>query len=120
MPSLNTVESFIQLVESGQTVLAMERFYSEDASMQENESAPRTGKVALIKHEEAALASIATMKATCIRPVFIAADSVVIRWVFEILDKKGKNTRFEELALQRWKGELMVEEKFFYDPGQLK
>ena len=120
MPSSNTLDSFIQLVETGQTVLAMERFYAENASMQENQSEPRVGKSALIKHEQAALASISAMKATCIRPVFIAGDSVVIRWVFEIEDKKGKTTHFEELALQRWKDELLVEEKFFYDPGQFK
>jgi hypothetical protein len=120
MPSTTTVESFIQLVESGQTVLAMERFYAEHASMQENESAPRVGKAALIRHEEQALATIATLKARCIRPVFVAGDSVVIRWVIEIEDKKGKAVRFEELALQRWEGELMAEEKFFYDPSQFK
>jgi hypothetical protein len=120
MPSSNTLDAFIQLVETGQTVLAMERFYADNASMQENECEPRVGKDALIRHEQAALASIAAMKATCIRPVFVAADSVVIRWVFEVQDKKGKTTRFEELALQRWEGELLVEEKFFYDPGQFK
>ena len=120
MPSQHALDSFIQLVESGCTLLAMERFYAENASMQENESEPRVGKSALINHEQAALASITAMKATCIRPVFLAGDSVVIRWVFEIHDKKGKSTRFEELALQRWEGDVIVEEKFFYDPGQFK
>ena len=43
-----------------------------------------------------------------------------IRWVFEIADKKGKTVRFEELTHQRWEGERMVEEQFFYDPAQLK
>ncbi len=120
MPSQTAVESFVALVEAGQTVEAMERFYADGASMQENEGSPRVGKDALLKHEQGALASIASMKATCVRPIFIAGDSVVIRWVFEIEDKKGKTMRFEELALQRWEGELMAEEKFFYDPAQFK
>ncbi len=120
MPSLNTVESFVNLVERGETVEAIARFYGEHASMQENAAPPRVGKAALIKHEEAALASIARMKATCVRPVFITGDFVVIRWVFEIEDKKGKTVKFEELAHQRWEGEFMVQEEFFYDPAQLK
>ncbi|MGL6110401.1 MAG: nuclear transport factor 2 family protein [Rubrivivax sp.] len=120
MPLLETVESFVSLVESGKTVEAMVRFYAEYATMQENAAAPRTGKSVLIKHEEDALASIASLKATCIRPVFVAGDFVVIRWVFEIQDKKGKALRFEELAHQRWEGELMAEERFFYDPAQVK
>jgi hypothetical protein len=120
MPSSTTVESFVQLVEGGKTLEAMVRYYAEHASMQENAASPRVGKSALIKHEEDALASIASMKATCVRPFFVAGDLVVIRWVFEIQDKKGQTMRFEELAYQRWEGELMAEEKFFYDPAQLK
>lgn len=120
MPSSNTVESFVQLVEDGRTVEAMLRYYAEHASMQENATTPRVGKSALIKHEEDALASIQSMKATCVRPLFLSGDLVVIRWVFEIQDKKGKTVRFEELAHQRWEGELMAEEKFFYDPAQFR
>ncbi len=120
MPSLNTVESFISLVESGRTLEAMERFYAVSATMQENAAPPRAGKGALIKHEEGALASISSLKATCVRPVFISGDFVVIRWVFEIEDKKGKTIRFEELAHLRWEQELMVQEQFFYDPAQFK
>jgi hypothetical protein len=120
MPSLNTVESFVSLVESGKTIEAMERFYADHATMQENAAPPRIGRSALIKHEEGALASITSLKATCVRPVFVSEDFVVIRWVFEIEDKKGKTVRFEELAHQRWEGDLMAQEQFFYDPAQLK
>jgi ketosteroid isomerase-like protein len=118
MPTQQTVETFVQLVEASQTVEAMVRFYAEQATMRENMTAPRTGKAALIKHEEDALATIKTLKARCVRPILISGDVVVIRWVFEIEDKKGKAVRFEELAYQRWQGELIVEEQFFYDPGQ--
>ncbi len=120
MPSLQTVESFVTLVENGRTVEAMERFYAENATMQENAAPPRVGKSALITHEEAALASKASLKATCVRPIFVSGDFVVIRWIFEIEDKKGKTVRFEELAHQRWEGNLVAQEQFFYDPSQVK
>ena len=120
MPSLETVDSFVRLVEEGKTVESMIRFYAEHASMQENETKPRVGKGALIQHEEIALASIKSLKATCIRPILVSGDFVVLRWVFEIEDKNGKTVRFEELAHQRWEGNLVAEEKFFYDPAQLK
>ena len=120
MPSLETVENFVRLVEESRTVEAMVRFYAEQASMQENAAAPRVGKATLIAHEEQALASISQLKATCIRPLFISGDFVVLRWVFEIDDKTGKRVRFEELAYQRWEGEFIMQEQFFYDPAQLK
>jgi hypothetical protein len=72
------------------------------------------------KDEEDALALVTSLKAACIRPVFFSGDFVVIRGVFEIQDKMGKTVRFEELVHQRWEGELMVEELFFYDPAQSK
>ena len=120
MPSLETVEAFVQLVENSQTVEAMVRFYGEHASMQENNAPPRVGKIELIKHEEKALASIASLQAKCIRPIFISENFVVLRWQFEIQDKNGKTVRFEEIAHQRWEEDEIVEEIFFYDPAQLK
>jgi ketosteroid isomerase-like protein len=120
MPSLETVESFVQLVEAGQTVQAMHRFYAPAAAVRENMAAARVGKDALIQHETAALASISSLRSRCLRPIFIAGDSVVIRWCFDIEDKKGKTVRLEELAYQRWQDGLIVEEQFFCDPAQLR
>jgi len=118
MPTPEHVDAFIALVESGRTLEAMERFYAEHATMRENQSPPRVGKAALLDHERRALAGIARLTATCVRPVLLAGDTVVIRWVFEIEDRQGRTMRFEELAHQRWDGPWMVEEQFFYDPAQ--
>jgi ketosteroid isomerase-like protein len=52
--------------------------------------------------------------------VFVNGDRVVVRWVFEFETKDGKRIRIEELACQRWEGERIAEEKFFYDPVQLR
>ena len=41
----------------------------------------------------------------------------MIRWIFEFVWKDGRRTRIEELAYQRWDGERIAEEQFFYDPG---
>jgi hypothetical protein len=45
---------------------------------------------------------------------------VVIRWVFDFTGKDGRSMRIEELAWQRWEGERIAEEEFFYDPAQMK
>ena len=37
---------------------------------------------------------------------------------FEFVD--GSMMRMDELAYQRWNGERIAEEKFFYDPAQLQ
>ena len=59
------------------------------------------------------------MTSTCVRPVFVNGDRVVIRWIFRFEWLDGSVTRMEELAYQRWEGDRIAEETFFYDPAQL-
>jgi hypothetical protein len=118
MPSSQTLEAFIARVESNAHVEAIEQFYTEDASMQENNAPPRVGRENLMAREAATLARASSVKSTCVRPVFVNGDHVVIRWIFEFAWKDGTIGRLEELAYQRWEGEKICEEQFFYDPKQ--
>jgi hypothetical protein len=43
---------------------------------------------------------------------------VIIRWIFDFVWKDDSRTHIEELSYQRWDGELIQEEQFFYDPAQ--
>ena len=119
MPAAETLEEFIALVESNAHVEAVERFYTADASMQENQSAPRAGRDSHAADERRVLAKAKSLSSTCVRPVFASGDKVVIRWIFQFEWHDGTVTRIEELAYQRWVGERIEEETFFYDPAQL-
>ena len=99
MPSPEVLQHFIAEVEANAHVEAIEKFYAPHASMQENELPPRIGRETL---------------------VFVNGDHVVIRWVFQFETHDGARIRMDELAYQRWEGDRIVEEKFFYDPQQLQ
>ncbi|HYT98269.1 MAG TPA: nuclear transport factor 2 family protein [Casimicrobiaceae bacterium] len=118
MPTAETLERFIVRVEENAHVEAIEEFYTEDASMQENQSPPRVGRDLLMARERAVLAKARSVKSTCVRPVFVNGDNVVVRWVFDFEWPDGTKTHMEELAYQRWEGERIAEETFFYDPAQ--
>lgn len=118
MPSPDTLERFIARVEQNAHVEAIQEFYTENASMQENQAAPRVGRDTLVANEQKALARAEAVRSTCVRPVFVNGDRVVIRWVFEFTWKDGSTSRIEELAWQRWEGERIAQEQFFYDPRQ--
>jgi hypothetical protein len=118
MPTAETLEQFIALVEQNAHADACEQFYTEDSSMQENQSPPRIGRDAHVANERRVLARARSMKSTCVRPVFVNADRVVIRWIFDFEWLDGTVTHMEELAYQRWQGERIAEETFFYDPAQ--
>jgi hypothetical protein len=110
MPSAETLERFIARVEQNADVEAIEEFYTE--------AAPRVGRDLLVAHERRAMARAVWVRSRCVRPVFVNGDQVVIRWVFEFGWKDGSANQIEELAHQRWEGERIAEEPFFYDPGQ--
>jgi hypothetical protein len=118
MPTVETIERFIKRVEQNAHVEAVEEFYSADSSMQENQSQPRVGRDAHVAAERKVMSGAKSISSQCVRPVFINGDNVVVRWIFRFEWLDGSITHMEELAYQRWQGERIAEEVFFYDPAQ--
>ncbi|MDB5471120.1 MAG: polyketide cyclase [Caulobacter sp.] len=114
MPSPARLAAFVAMVEAGDYVHAIEQFYAEHATGQENLGRTTVGRAALIAKEEAALArgAIATRKGSITAHT---GDHVAIRWVFEM----GGGRTLDEIAWQRWEGDRIVEERFYYDPAQM-
>lgn len=119
MPKPETLERFIARVESNAHAEAIEEFYTEGASMRENRKPPRVGRDELVARERKTLARAKSVESRCIRPVLVSGDRVVVRWIFRFEWLDGTSTEMEELAYQRWEGERIAEEEFFYDPAQL-
>jgi hypothetical protein len=118
MPDIATLARFIAQVESNKHDDAINEFYTENASIRENQSEPRQGRANLVAGEKTVLAKARSVWSKCIAPVFVNGDYVVIRWRFRFEWMDGTVTEMEELAYQRWDGNLIAEEQFFYDPVQ--
>ena len=118
MPTPETLARFIARVEENAHAEAIEEFYTPEASMQENQSAPRTGRDTLVAHERKVLARAKSVSSQCVQPVFVSGDHVAIRWIFRFEWLDGSVTRMEEIASQQWQGERIAAETFFYDPAQ--
>ncbi len=118
MPSAETLERFIARVEQNAHAEAAQEFYTADSTMQENQGTPRVGRDAHVANEHRVMARAKAVTSRCVRPVFVNGDKVVIRWIFRFEWLDGTVTRMEELAYQRWEGERIAEETFFYDPAQ--
>jgi hypothetical protein len=120
MPSTETLERFVARVESGAHAEAIAEFYVEHGQMRENQGVPRIGRAALVAHEQSVLSRARSVESVCVRPVLVNGPIVVIRWIFRFHWLNGTVTQMEELAYQRWEGERIAEEQFFYDPAQLR
>ena len=118
MPTRERVQALIDLVERGRHVEAMEAFYHEDASMQENLDPPRRGRVTLIKGERRVIEAHRSIRARPVRMFIVESDRAVINWVFDFVDHEGRAYAQDELAFQLWRGDRIIEERFYYDPAQ--
>ncbi len=97
MPTAARLDAYVAMVKSGDYVGVMREFYHADARVHENQKAPRVGQEALIANEERAKANTRSIRAVVLEAFQSGADDVAIHSVYEI-----------------------VEEFFFYDPGQRK
>ena len=120
MPAAAVVESFIAAVEAGRFVEAIETWYAPDASMRENGDEPRVGMAALVENEKRVLSIFPTTKGRRVGETLIAGDHVAINWVFDFVRADGAKIRLDEIAWQRWAGDKIAEERFFYNPAQLQ
>ena len=119
MPSRERLDQFIAAVEAGDHAGAIERYYTEGSSMQENASPPRVGRDLLVAHERGVLARMTHVYSKAMASV-VEGDHVAIHWIFELTDKSGKVYRIDEVSLQEWRGDRIFRERFFYDPSKPK
>ena len=119
MPSRERLNEFIAVVEAGDHAGAIQRYYTEDSSMQENAAAPRVGRDLLVAHERGVLTHMRHVYSKAVSSV-VEGDNVAIHWIFELTDKSGKVRRVDEVALQQWRGDKIFRERFFYDPSGAK
>src|SRR3954452_18509692 len=101
MPSRALVDEFIAVVESGDHAAAIQRYYTEDASMQENAGPPRLGRDLLVAHERGILARTSNVYSRAMSSV-VKGDRVAVHWVFELTSRSASVHRVDEVAMQEW------------------
>jgi ketosteroid isomerase-like protein len=115
MPSRERVKALVAMVEAGKFVEAIEAFYAEDATMQENNAPPRGPRAKLLEADKKTLAAHKEARTLPGSTYVVDGDTAVIRWTFVFTRKDGTSLRMEELAMQTWRGDRIAEERFFYD-----
>src|ERR1700687_965973 len=119
MPTRERLNEFIAVVEAGDNAAAIERYYTEDSSMQENAAPPRVGRDLLVARERGILAQMSHVYSKAISSV-VEGDRVAIHWIFELTDKSGQVRLVDDVAMQEWRGDRIFRERFFYDPSTVK
>jgi len=119
MPKRELVDDLIRHTVEARFIEALEKFYHEDAVMQENGMPPRVGRAASIEHQRAAQAATTAIHEITAASVLVDGDRVMIEWHAEWSGPNAERLRIEEVALQHWQGDRIIKERFFYDPKPL-
>ncbi len=119
MPKRESVEAFAAQLERGDFANAIRDWYTEDASMQENQEPPRVGRAGLVEDEIVRGSRVESVEAKRLGEPIIDGDNVVTQWHFTFTPLGGEaSMSFEQVSVQRWKGELIFREQFVYDTAQ--
>lgn len=111
-----SVEQLIGLVQAGRILDAIDTYYAENVSMQENQNPPTVGKAVNRVREEAFVASVAEVHRLETPSVFVEGDQSAIHWILDYTTTTGERHRLDQIALQTWENGKIVSERFIYDP----
>ena len=109
------VNALNQLIISGDTIKAMETFYSNDIEMQENEDIPRKGKSVCIDSERDNLQKVKNVESILLNQAFDEENNVVFsEWKFLVTYIDNTNFMLTEVSVQHWLEGQIVKEKFYF------
>jgi hypothetical protein len=110
-----------EMVNSGQAMDAFEKFYHEDTTMIEATGEVRKGKAESREFEQGFVDSIKEYHGGGVHAITSDEEngiSMVEAWM-EATFVDGKRIKMEEIARQKWQGDQIIEERFYYNPGPM-
>lgn len=119
---LETIENFIKAVENERHDKVIEKFYTDDASIQENQNEPRVGKEHLIKNKQNMLNKALVVNSKCIRPIFQTGNQVILiicLILFTALIGCKKDVNICKKYLQKKYTNVNVEHERLYNEGKI-
>jgi ketosteroid isomerase-like protein len=119
MSTSERVQALVRYVQAGRIPEAIEEFYADGATMQENREPPTVGKAANLAREIAFADAVERWHEVSARSVAVDGDQALIEWVFDYTTREGRRIRMEEIAQQRWREGKIERERFFYDTATL-
>jgi hypothetical protein len=109
------VNALNQLIISGDTIKAMERFYADDIEMQENEDILRKGKSVCINTEKDNLQKVKSLESNLLNQAIDEEKNIVFsEWNFLITYKDNSKFMLTEVSVQHWLDGQITKEKFYY------
>lgn len=117
MSYLEKVQAVYDMIFSGQLMEAFEKYYSEDVVMHEATGHVRNGKEENRKYEQQFLDSLEQIHGGGVDAIASNEEegvTMVESWM-EVTFKDGNRVKLEQVAVQRWEGDFVIHERFYYN-----
>jgi len=111
------VNEFRSLLERGETLLAIERFYAPDVCIFDNRTLARAGRDACLAYEREQLAGQTEPPRFRFQSMAInEADGVVfLEYILRFTGADSRPMRLEQVSVQHWRRGLIMGERLYYE-----
>ncbi len=120
MSYYDNAKAMYDMVGKGKILDAFEKYYHNDVVMVEASGETRKGKEANRKFQKDFMEGIKESHGAGVRAITSnekEATTMVESWM-DVTMKDGKRSMMEEVAVQKWKGDQIIHERFYYNMGQ--
>jgi len=102
------------LILSGRALEGLEKYYAEDAVMQENLDPTTSGKDANRRRETAFFESVGRVREVTLHSAATNGSVSFSEWTFDLDLKDGSRLTLRQVAARRWRDGRIVHERFYY------
>jgi ketosteroid isomerase-like protein len=120
MSYYDKAKDIYDMLAKGKLLDAFEKYYHKDVVMVEATGETRKGKDANGKFQAEFMGMIKDVHGTGVRAITSdekEATTMVESWM-DVTMKDGKRNMMEEVAVQKWKGDQIIHERFYYNMGK--
>jgi ketosteroid isomerase-like protein len=120
MSYYDKAKDIYDMLAKGKLLEAFEKYYHNDVVMVEATGEARKGKGANRKFQLEFMSMIKEVHGTGIRAITSNekdATTMVESWM-DTTYKDGKRNMMEEVAVQKWNGDQIIHERFYYNIGK--
>ena len=111
---LDNISTINDMILQGQALEAFEQFYHDDVVMQENDQPEVIGKAINRQREEDFFGAITEFRGAKPLKVTVGENTTMVEWHFDYTHKEWGERNYTQIAVQEWKDNKIVKEKFYY------
>lgn len=103
-----------QLVLTGRSHEAFEKYYDDDVIMQENEDAPTIGKHANRLREAEFANNLKEFRSVAVMQTAVNNNISFVVWKYDFTHATWGVRNYTQVSMQQWKDDKIIREQFFY------